>query len=201
MVWAWISLGTYVLFAALAFGLRMWVQHRRTGSSGFRVTKARGNERLAGLLVSVTMMLWLMTPIAAVFAWTPFILALDRDALHIAGLAIGALGIVATVFSQFAMGESWRVGIDSTERTMLVTRGPFRWVRNPIYSSLLLFAAGNLLVTPTWLAFLSFVLMVISIEVQVRWVEEPYLLGFHGDAYRAWATRTGRFIPGFGRMS
>src|SRR5262245_61942403 len=101
MVWAWISLATYALFAALAFGLRMWVQYRRTGSSGFRVNKARGNERLAGLLVSLTMMLWLMTPIAAVFGWTPFIPALDHDMLHIVGLATGALGIVATIFAQF----------------------------------------------------------------------------------------------------
>jgi protein-S-isoprenylcysteine O-methyltransferase Ste14 len=39
-----------------------------------------------------------------------------------------------------------------------------------------------------------------SVQVQVRLVEEPYLLRVHGDAYRAYAARTGRFVPGVGRL-
>jgi len=34
----------------------------------------------------------------------------------------------------------------------------------------------------------------------VRAVEEPYLLDTHGDAYRGYATRVGRFLPGVGRL-
>ena len=42
-------------------------------------------------------------------------------------------------------------------------------------------------------------LLVTALEIQVRVVEEPYLARTHGDAYRSYAERTGRFVPGLGR--
>jgi protein-S-isoprenylcysteine O-methyltransferase Ste14 len=42
--------------------------------------------------------------------------------------------------------------------------------------------------------------VLLSIQIQVRLVEEPYLLRVHGDAYRRYAARTGRFVPGLGRL-
>jgi protein-S-isoprenylcysteine O-methyltransferase Ste14 len=39
-----------------------------------------------------------------------------------------------------------------------------------------------------------------GLEIQVRLVEEPYLIRVHGDAYRTYAARTGRFVPGVGRL-
>jgi protein-S-isoprenylcysteine O-methyltransferase Ste14 len=43
--------------------------------------------------------------------------------------------------------------------------------------------------------------MIVALEVQVRLIEEPYLLSSHSDnGYSDYARRTGRFLPGFGRM-
>ena len=42
------------------------------------------------------------------------------------------------------------------------------------------------------------VVLLAAIQVQVRAVEEPYLLAVHGDAYRDYAARVGRFVPGVG---
>lgn len=39
-----------------------------------------------------------------------------------------------------------------------------------------------------------------GLALQVRLVEEPYLLRTHGEVYRDWAARTGRFLPGVGRL-
>ena len=44
------------------------------------------------------------------------------------------------------------------------------------------------------------VVIALGLELQVRAVEEPYLLRTHGDAYRAYAARVGRFLPGVGRF-
>jgi protein-S-isoprenylcysteine O-methyltransferase Ste14 len=44
------------------------------------------------------------------------------------------------------------------------------------------------------------VAFVIGLQIQVRLVEEPYLLRVHGDAYRRYAERTGRFVPWLGRF-
>ncbi|MFL5908785.1 MAG: methyltransferase family protein, partial [Solirubrobacterales bacterium] len=37
------------------------------------------------------------------------------------------------------------------------------------------------------------------LQLQVRFVEEPYLIRTHGDDYRAYASEVGRFVPGIGR--
>jgi len=98
------------------------------------------------------------------------------------------------------MGESWRGDVDASIRTPLVTRGPFRLVRNPIFSGAALTATGLALVVPNVLSLAMLVLFVAGLEIQVRLVEEPYLLRVHGDAYRRYAERTGRFLPGVGRL-
>jgi protein-S-isoprenylcysteine O-methyltransferase Ste14 len=60
------------------------------------------------------------------------------------------------------------------------------------------FGLGIALVTPNLVAFAGFVLLVATIELQVRRVEEPYLLRTHGDTYRDYTASVGRFIPGIG---
>jgi protein-S-isoprenylcysteine O-methyltransferase Ste14 len=60
---------------------------------------------------------------------------------------------------------------------------------------------GFTLMVPTWLSFVAIVVIAVALELQVRVVEEPYLVRTHGDEYRAYASRVGRFIPGVGRFS
>ena len=89
---------------------------------------------------------------------------------------LALVGIAATVYAQVDMGDSWRIGVDPGERTTLVRSGVFGRVRNPIFTAMLTFGAGIALVTPNLVALVGFVLLVGSIELQVRVVEEPYLL-------------------------
>jgi protein-S-isoprenylcysteine O-methyltransferase Ste14 len=56
------------------------------------------------------------------------------------------------------------------------------------------------LLVPTWLSAAAFVTLIAAVQVQVRAVEEPYLLRVHGEAYADYAARTGRFVPGTGRL-
>jgi len=60
-------------------------------------------------------------------------------------------------------------------------------------------AIGLTLLVGNWLAILGLVVLATALELQVRVVEEPYLLAVHGDAYRRYAAHVGRFVPGFGR--
>ena len=59
---------------------------------------------------------------------------------------------------------------------------------------------GTAVMAPTGMAALGVAAMVVACQVQVRLVEEPYLLGAHGGAYAGYASRTGRFVPGLGRL-
>ncbi len=65
---------------------------------------------------------------------------------------------------------------------------------------MLVFGLGLALVTPNVVAVVGFVLLVLTIEVQVRVIEEPYLAATHGDAYRDYLAEVGRFAPGVGRL-
>jgi protein-S-isoprenylcysteine O-methyltransferase Ste14 len=97
------------------------------------------------------------------------------------------------------MGDSWRVGVSEGERTGLVTRGPYRAVRNPIYTFMVAGLLGLALLTPNVIALLAIAALVTAVEIQVKAVEEPYLERTHGDAYRAYRACTWRFVPFLGR--
>jgi protein-S-isoprenylcysteine O-methyltransferase Ste14 len=98
------------------------------------------------------------------------------------------------------MGASWRIGVDASEKTALVSAGVFGRVRNPIYSGMLLALVGLLLVVPNVVSLLALLATALGLEVHVRKVEEPYLLRVHGEGYRRYAGRVGRFVPGVGLL-
>jgi protein-S-isoprenylcysteine O-methyltransferase Ste14 len=77
--------------------------------------------------------------------------------------------------------------------------GPFRVVRNPIFSFMVVAVGGLGLLVPNLAALFAVVALVIALELHVRFVEEPHLLRTHGEAYKSYAHRTGRFIPRIGR--
>ncbi|MGI5488606.1 methyltransferase family protein [Microtetraspora malaysiensis] len=98
------------------------------------------------------------------------------------------------------MGASWRVGVDASEQTALVTSGAFARVRNPIFTAMITALAGLPLMVPTWVSLAAVAVLVAAVEIQVRAVEEPYLARIHGRAYAEYGVRTGRFLPGIGRI-
>ena len=194
-----LALALYLLYLALAFGLRGWVQWRRTGDAGFRFggLTASPAERAGGLLFVLALALGLAAPVLELLGVLGAFEGLRTPAL---GVLLTLAGIAGTLHAQLEMGSSWRVGVDPSERTALRTDGPFRWVRNPIFSWMILAAAGLALLVPNAASLVGLVALVVGIELQVRLVEEPYLLRTHGETYADWASRTGRFFPGLGRL-
>ncbi|MGW4844762.1 methyltransferase family protein [Nocardia brasiliensis] len=195
------ALVLYLVFAATAFGWRSWWQWRRTGSAGFHGIGGRPGsvEWLAGVGFVVVLVAGLAAPAlqaAGVLAPLPL---LDAPLVRWFGVVVAVLGLVGTVAAQHAMGESWRVGVDTAERTELVRSGVFGTVRNPIFTGMLVFGAGSTAMAPNVVAVLGFLLLVTVIEVQVRRVEEPYLRDVHGEPYAAYLAEVGRFVPAVGR--
>lgn len=197
-----VALTAWVVSLVLTFGIRSWLQRRRTGHSGFvgLPPGAGASEWLGGTLFVIALLAGVLAPVLALAGIAPPWTALSTPAAHVAGLALWALGTAATLWAQLAMGDSWRIGVDPRERTALVTAGPFRWVRNPIFTAMMVGAAGLALLVPNLVSAIGLVALVIGLHVQVRVVEEPYLLRTQGTRYLAWASRTGRFLPGCGRL-
>ena len=197
-----VAFAGFALFLLLAFGLRAWIHLRRTGTTGFvGVSGQVGSvEWLGGVLFVLALAAAVAAPLlqlAGAVAPSP---AFDAGWIHAVGLVLYALGVAGTLWAQFAMGDSWRIGVDAAARTALVATGPFRWVRNPVFTAMTLAAAGLLLLVPTVVSLLAVLALVVAVELQVRFVEEPYLAATHGTSYLRYAACTGRFLPGIGRL-
>lgn len=98
------------------------------------------------------------------------------------------------------MGTSWRIGVNDAKTTDLVTTGIFAHVRNPIFTAMTGTAVGLTLLAPNPVAITGLSALIAAIQLQVRVVEEPYLLRIHPRPYAKYAARAERFLPGVGRM-
>lgn len=196
-----VALVLYLVGLAMAFGVRTWLQIRRTGSSGFNGISGRpGSLRWwAGVLFVLALVLGAAALALAVTDVLPEPAA--PDGLALVGLVLAIGGFAGVLAAQTGMGTSWRIGVKETERTELVTDGLFRGVRNPIFTAMVAVQAGLTVMVPTWLSLAALCCLVVAVELQVRLIEEPYLVQIHGPAYRDYAAVTGRFVPGVGRLA
>ncbi len=181
----------WVVFGLTSIVWRFWHQRRSTGEFGLRRFSP------AVTLVALSFAVAVAVPVLEVSG------ILERSVapnLQIAaGIAAMALGFGLTLVAQIQMGPSWRVGVQPGERTELVTHGLFRYIRNPIFSGVIVSAVGAALLVPKPAMMIAAVGSLVGIELQVRRVEEPHLEALHGAAYTDYARRVGRFLPGVGK--
>lgn len=196
------ALGLYLFALVLAFGVRSLAQWRRTGDTGLRLDAGPASSLRwwAKLLFLAALVLGAAGPVAALAGLDP-VEALHHTAVGSVGLVAALAGLCATVLAQTNMGRSWRIGVDPTERTALVTTGAFALVRNPIFTAMTVTSGGLTLMVPNLVSLAATATLVVSIQLQVRAVEEPYLARTHGPTYAAYAARVGRFLPGLGTGS
>lgn len=190
------------IWFVVVFVLRTAIQWWRTRSTGFKGFHGKPGSLpwVAGVMVSTGFALALGAPVAALLHWPGGTLLLESGPLHWVGAGFLVLGTIGTLGAQLSMGDSWRVGVDESEESRLVTTGLFAWVRNPIFSFMGLSQLGLVLLIPTPVALLGAILSIVGVVLQVRLVEEPYLAHAHGADYREYAARVGRFVPGVGRF-
>lgn len=117
-----------------------------------------------------------------------------------AGLGLWTAGVVVLVWAARILGRY--MGVEGvTEDHALVTSGPYRYVRHPVYGSFTVIAVGLSLV------FRSYLLAAVAtvwLATSMRWAaaEETLLASPEGlgEAYRSYRERTGRFLPRLKRV-
>ncbi len=115
---------------------------------------------------------------------------------QIAGMVIGAMGgaIALWCVSTFAfLGRGTPAPFASPRR--LVTAGPYRFVRNPMYIGVSLIFAGTAVFYGSAALGAYTVLFVLAAHLFVIWYEEPALLQTFGNEYAAYCRRVGRWRP------
>jgi protein-S-isoprenylcysteine O-methyltransferase Ste14 len=112
------------------------------------------------------------------------------------GVALIGLGIALRQWAVWTLGRYFTVVIRVTADQSVIEKGPYRWVRHPSYTGLLLTLLGLGAALSNWFSVLALVILpVFGIVYRIR-VEERELLRRLGESYRRYAARRKRLVPG-----
>jgi len=109
------------------------------------------------------------------------------------GTAMVAAGLGLAVWARMSLGPNWSAIVTLKDDHSLVRSGPYRWVRHPIYSGILLGWAGTAFVIGEWRGVLSFGLACAALVYKSR-VEERRLLQAFPE-YDAYRRETAALVP------
>lgn len=118
-------------------------------------------------------------------AWWPALL----------GLGLATAGLLFACWARFILGSNWSAVVQVKEDHELIEKGPYRVVRHPIYTGILLGLFGTSLLLGEWRALLGFAIMFVSFWRKLR-LEETWLGDYFGPAYGEYMQRVKALIPG-----
>jgi protein-S-isoprenylcysteine O-methyltransferase Ste14 len=181
---------------------------------GMMIIRARRKtHRLAGLVPEQRLerFMWIVwVPLVAAWITLPY-LALVRTqtllampvfvhqsagyfALRWIAAVCALICLLLTSVCWSRMGTHWRMAVSLKGEEELITDGPFRHVRHPIYSLSMLLMICSAIVVPTVPMLVVAIVHLVLMQLKAR-NEENHLLTVHGDLYRRYLARTGRFLP------
>jgi protein-S-isoprenylcysteine O-methyltransferase Ste14 len=197
------SLNRAVVFgSALVYWAGVWFQARRIRRRIGRSTNSRPRGPKEKLLWGgwvFVVAAWLALPVLCAdgqgrLPGTAILPVVVHSLLRALGITMVVAGYAGTLWCYVAMGNAWRMGVNRTEKTELVTRGPYGFVRHPIYLFQVIMVAAIPLLLPSVLALAIFAIHVLCVLTKAA-DEESHLRTLLGQPYEAYCVRTGRWWP------
>ncbi len=179
---------------ATGFAMSAYYRHKADRAGGPAPRRDDGPVVVAGLLVSALGGLGGVLVYVANPAWMTWSQMELPRFLRLLGIAVGlaALGLFWWAFR--ALGTN----VTPTARTRaghtLVTCGPYRWVRHPLYTGSAVLAASWFLLSANWFILAMCAVTVVALAARTL-REEANLVERFGAEYRLYRVRTGRFLP------
>jgi protein-S-isoprenylcysteine O-methyltransferase Ste14 len=164
-------------------------------SQRVKVAKSHKTPLETGLLVLAWVgffapLIWVVSP-AFSFAEYPL-----GTGPFIGGVTCFVIGLWLFYRSHADLGTNWSITLEVREQHRLITHGVYRRIRHPMYLALALYAAGQALVIPNWVAGpanLSAFAILFALRVRA---EERMMGEVFGHEYAVYSARTKRLIPG-----
>lgn len=205
MVWRHLPLAGVLSVIIIGGLLRPLLQLMRHGTLGVFLFRSGGT----GQKVRDALFLFLLIGLlghavtgARRPGWVRLLVAENGAVYHLLQ-AVGAIliigGVVLFAVAQLNLGASWRIGIDEGSKPGMVSTGLYRISRHPIFLGFLTVFTGFTAMLPTPLSLGLLLGAYVGFRVQAS-AEEAYMLRTYGEAYRNYARRVGRFLPGAGRL-
>jgi protein-S-isoprenylcysteine O-methyltransferase Ste14 len=172
------------------FALEMGLLLRDLIRRRVRLGQDRGTRMIVALslggaiFVGILLRQWLPaldTPVPAVFA--------------VAGLVVIWVGLALRLWAVLTLGRSFSTFVQVDAAQAVVSSGPYRWVRHPSYTGLLLIALGFGIGARNWLSIVVCVVVPLLGLVPRIAVEESELIGTLGARYGEYQKRTDRLVP------
>jgi protein-S-isoprenylcysteine O-methyltransferase Ste14 len=184
---------TFLMLYGVFAGIRIYYRRQNLGREAEREdTKMDGSVLLLiigilGYLLSIV--LYILLPEWIWFAFIP-LPSLVR------WLGVGAMIVSLPLlwWIHHTLGQQYSAKLEIQQDHQLVTSGPYSRVRNPMYSTFILFSIGTAIVGSNLLLFLFTFLMAMGFPFVVK-KEEELLISRFGDEYLDYLKRTGRFLP------
>jgi protein-S-isoprenylcysteine O-methyltransferase Ste14 len=109
-------------------------------------------------------------------------------------VAITAAGLLFAAWARVHIGRNWSGTVTVKQDHELITSGPYRFVRHPIYTGILLAFAGTGLIVAEWRAVLAFAIAFAALWRKLK-LEERWLTELFGSSYAAYRGRSWALIP------
>lgn len=116
--------------------------------------------------------------------------------LGFVGFVLSALGVGFAIWARKHLGENWSATVTLKKDHELIGSGPYRRVRHPIYSGMLLAMLGAALALGQIRGLVAFTVVCVSFYFKAR-KEERFLSREFGAAFLEHVRRTGMFLPRF----
>ena len=152
-------------------------------------------ERLRHL-VPVMVAFLLLSQSDASYGWLGLRFAPESGTLNLLGLAVAGAGVAFAVWARWRLGCNWSAAVSIREQHDLIRTGPYRAVRHPIYTGLLLTIMGTVLIVGELRALLALAIVLASFYLKAR-KEDAWLAREFGETFQGHAKRTGMFLPRF----
>jgi len=193
-----ISILLLVIFS-LAYLLKLYILRKKYNING-NVLANKNKNRKAQLVektLQIATSIWLIILIGEIVS---SLLSIDNRLrlwnnyfISICGLFVIAIGVLFFTIAALTMKSSWRVGIDKSTKSKLITEGIYKYSRNPAFTGFYLIFIGVFIVYADVIICAS---MVINIYAMNKLVleEEKHLEGMFGEEYSNYKQKTPRYL-------
>lgn len=185
----------WILLAGVVTLLPIGLYHRIRAHTGEKIDRWQEplyillGIRLLAAVAGVCLLVYLINP--AWMAWSSLPLP---AAVRWAGVVLSGLAGMLLVWMFRSLGKNITDTVVTRREHTLVTSGPYRWVRHPMYVALFFAVVGYSLAAANWLLLLLGLTVFGLLAIRSR-QEEANLTARFGEGYRRYQATTGAFFP------
>ena len=118
----------------------------------------------------------------------------DSARIGAIGVALALVGIALAIWARWHLGQNWSATVTLKEGHELICTGPYRRIRHPIYTGMLVAFAGTALALGEYRGLIGLAMAVSSFFAKAR-KEERYLVQEFGAQFQQHIRHTGMFLP------